>query len=250
MTTKRVLLTGAGTGFGKGAAIELAARGHHVIATTATADQTTALRAEAPQLTVEKVDITDPSDVAKAGAWEIDVLVNNAGAGCLGPLADVPLEEIRHVFEVNVFGTLAISKAFVGQMIERGSGRILIVSSIAGIIPAGPISGPYAMTKYALEAMGGAWRAELEPLGVEVGLINPGPYGTGFNDAMANRAVDRLGADSPEAISAQVNFLHDLITVDQMDPSEVVQVMADLVEADTVPLQTVVPADLLERFGL
>ena len=84
----------------------MAARGHQVIATTETEAQAAALRAEAPQLTVEKLDITS-SDVGKAADWDIDVLINNAGAGQTGPMADVPLDRVRHLFEVNVFGTLA-----------------------------------------------------------------------------------------------------------------------------------------------
>ena len=87
---KTVLITGAGSGFGKGAALALAERGHAVIATTETDAQAAALRTEAPQLQVETIDITNRDDVAKAAAWNVDVLLNNAGAGQTGPMADVP----------------------------------------------------------------------------------------------------------------------------------------------------------------
>ena len=250
MAGKRVLITGAGSGFGKGAAIALAERGHDVVATTVDVAQAEALKAEAPALTVHKLDITDPADVAMAAEWDVDVLISNAGVGCLGPLAHVPLEDVRAVFEVNVFGTLAISQAVVRRMLERGSGRLLIVSSVAGLI-SGPTSGPYSMTKHALQAMGASWRAELAPHGIEVGLINPGPFETGFNDRMADSAVERFATgDAHPVDAAHVQGLHDLITVDQGDPAEVVQAMVDLVEADEIPLQTVVPSDLLARFGL
>jgi len=250
MTAKRVLITGAGSGFGKGAAMALAERGHDVIATTVDVAQAEALRAEAPGIAVHKLDITDPSDVALAADWDVDVLINNAGLGCLGPLAHVPLADVRAVFEVNVFGTLAISQVVVRRMLERGSGRVLIVSSVAGLI-AGPTSGPYSMTKHALQAMGASWRAELAPHGIDVGLINPGPFETGFNDRMAVAAVERFAtSDAHPGDAAQVNELHDLITTNQGDPQEVVRVMVDLVEADEIPRQTVVPSDLLSRFGL
>ncbi len=176
--TKTVMITGAGSGFGKGASLALAERGHHVIATTETEEHAAALRAEAPQLTVEKVDITT-SDVTKAAAWDIDVLINNAGAGQTGPMADVPLDRVRHLFEVNVFGTLAVTQQVLPRMLAKGTGRIIIVSSIAGVI-VGPSFGPYSMTKHALEAMGKAMRAELGPQGIDVTLLNPGPYLTGF----------------------------------------------------------------------
>jgi NAD(P)-dependent dehydrogenase (short-subunit alcohol dehydrogenase family) len=155
---KTVVITGAGSGFGKGAALALAQRGHGVIATTETEAQAAALREEAPQLRVEKVDITDAGDIAKIGEWDIDVLINNAGAGKTGPMVDVPLGVVRHVFEVNVFGTLAATQAAVPKMIEQGSGRVIIVSSIAGVM-SGPSFGPYSMSKHALEAMGKAMRA-------------------------------------------------------------------------------------------
>ena len=134
MATKSVLITGAGSGFGKGASLALAARGHSVIATTETDAQAKELAAEAPQLTVEKLDITS-SDVDKARGWDIDVLINNAGAGQTGPIADVPVDRVRHLFDVNVFGTLAMTQAVLPSMIAKGAGRVIIVSSIAGVCP-------------------------------------------------------------------------------------------------------------------
>ena len=189
--TKTVMITGAGSGFGKGASLALAARGHQVIATTETEEQAAALRAEAPQLTVEKLDITS-ADVAKAADWDIDVLINNAGAGQTGPMADVPLDRVRHLFEVNVFGTLAVTQQVLPRMVAKGAGRIIIVSSIAGVV-VGPSFGPYSMTKHALEAMGKAMRAELAPQGIDVTLLNPGPYLTGFNDRMADSMWEWFG---------------------------------------------------------
>ena len=115
-----IVITGAGSGFGKGAALALSARGHHVIATTETEAQAAALRAEAPQLQVEKLDITNASDIKKVDSWNIDVLLNNAGAGQTGPMADVPMDRVRFLFEVNVFGTIAITQAVLPQL-EFGS---------------------------------------------------------------------------------------------------------------------------------
>src|SRR5712691_2146476 len=118
---KTVMITGSGSGFGKGASLALAARGHRVIATTETEAHAAALRAEAPQLTVEKLDITS-TDVGKAREWDIDVLINNAGAGQTGPMADVPLDRVRHLFEVNVFGTLAVTQSVLPRMLAKGAG--------------------------------------------------------------------------------------------------------------------------------
>ena len=241
--SKSVLITGAGSGFGKGASLALAGRGHRVIATTETEEQAAALRAEAPQLTVEKVDITT-SDVDRVAGWDIDVLINNAGAGQTGPLADVAIDRVRRLFEVNVFGTLAITQKVVPQMVARKSGRIIVVSSIAGVM-AGPAFGPYSMTKHALEAFGKTLRAELAADGVDVTLLNPGPYNTGFNDRMADSMWEWFGADSVSAGSTELfAFMRTMVTTNQMDPTEVVARMVELVEAETTTENNFVPPEI------
>ncbi len=248
-TPKTVLITGAGTGFGRGAALALAARGHHVIATTETEEQAVALRAEAPQLQVEKVDITT-DDVAKVAQWNVDVLINNAGFGQTGPLADVPEAIVRKVFDVNVFGTLRMTQATLPQMVKRGTGRVIIVSSIAGVL-AGPAFGPYSMSKFALEAMGKTLRGELFGQGIDVCLLNPGPYLTGFNDRMAASMWDWFGDDSVSAGSTDLfKMMRTMVTEGQMDPQEVVDVMVELVEAESTTENNFVPPNLREQLGL
>ena len=241
---KSVLITGAGSGFGKGAALALAARGHSVIATTESAEQASALAAEAPQLRVEKLDITT-SDIDLASAWHIDVLVNNAGAGQTGPMADVPMSRLRHLFDVNVFGTLAITQKVVPQMVARKSGRVIIMSSIGGVVAA-PAFGPYSMTKFALEAMGKSMRAELAGVGVDVTLLNPGPYNTGFNDRMADSMWEWFDEKSVSAGATELfEMMRGIATTDQLDPAEVVQRIVELVEADTTTENNFVPPDIL-----
>jgi len=240
---KTVMITGAGTGFGRGASIALAARGHSVIATTESEEQAEALRLEAPLLTVEKLDITT-DDCRKAAAWTIDVLINNAGAGQTGPLADVSLDVVRRLFDVNVFGTLAVTQAVLPEMVKRGSGRVIVVSSIAGVM-CGPAFGPYTMTKHALEAMGKTLRAELAPLGVDVTLLNPGPYLTGFNDQMADSMWAWFGDDAVTAsVAPMFQSMRQLVTENQMDPAEVVARMVDLVEAETTTENNFVPPEI------
>jgi NAD(P)-dependent dehydrogenase (short-subunit alcohol dehydrogenase family) len=246
--TKTVMITGAGSGFGKGASLALAARGHRVIATTETDAQAAELRAEAPQLTVEKLDITT-SDVANAAAWDLDVLINNAGAGQTGPMADVPLDRVRRLFEVNVFGTLSVTQHVLPRMVAKGAGRIIIVSSIAGVV-SGPAFGPYSMTKHALEAMGKAMRAELTSQGIDVTLLNPGPYLTGFNDRMADSMWEWFGDSSLNApATAMFQLMREFVTTGQMDPAEVVQRMVELTEAQTTTENNFVPPEILTRMS-
>ncbi len=247
--SKHVLITGAGSGFGKLCALELAARGHHVIVTTETDDQAAALRTDAPQLEVEKLDITT-SDVEKVHAWDIDVLIDNAGAGETGPIADVPLARVRHLFDVNVFGTLAVTQAVLKNMVAKKSGRVIIMSSIAGVLSA-PAFGPYAMTKHALEAMGKAMRAELAPLGIDVTLINPGPYLTGFNDRMADSMWEWFGEQSLNGSESELfRVIGDFVTTGQRDPQEVADKLVELVEADTTTENNFVPEDIRAQLGL
>jgi short-subunit dehydrogenase len=193
--------------------------------------------------------VTSASDVAALGTLEVDVLVNNAGAGQTGPLADVPMERVRRLFEVNVFGTLAVTQALVPQMVGRGRGRVIIVSSIAGVV-CGPGFGPYSMTKHALEAMGKSLRAELASQGVDVTLLNPGPYATGFNDTMAASMWEWFGESSVSGPNADLfKLVGSFVTENQGDPQEVVDRIVELVEAETTTENNFVPAALAEQLG-
>jgi len=245
---KTVMITGAGSGFGKGASLALAERGHTVIATTETEEQAEALRAEAPQLTVTKLDITT-GDVVRASEWDLDVLINNAGAGQTGPLADVPIDRVRRLFDVNVFGTLAVTQAVLPRMVARGSGRVIIMSSISGVLSA-PAFGPYSMTKHALEAMGKAMRGELAGQGVDVCLLNPGPYLTGFNDRMADSMWEWFDDGAVSAAATPLfEMMRDFVKNDQRDPVEVVDRMVELTEAETTEEHNFVPPELAAFIG-
>jgi len=242
--TKTILITGAGSGFGKAAAITLASRGHRVIATTETADQASALAREQPSVETMKLDVTNADDVATAATLDVDVLVNNAGVGIMGPLATIPVDLIRTSFEVNVIGMAAMSQAVIPAMMAKGSGRIINVSSIAGVI-ASSMSCPYTMTKHAVEAFTKALRAELEPHGIDVTKVNPGPYNTGFNDRMVNGAAAFI-TDGDTAAAETHSFMQDVILKDQLDPAEVATAIADLAEADTTPPEVFLPEGIVD----
>ena len=236
---KTLDITGAGSGFGTGAAIELAARGHREIATTETAEQAEALKAEHPEVTAMKLDVTDADDVAGVGELDPDVLINNAGFGVMAPLPSVPLERLKAGFEVNVFGMVAMSQAVIPGMKARGTGRIINMSSIAGVL-SGPMTAPYAMTKHAVEAFSRALRDELAPYGIDVTKLNPGPYDTGFNDTMVNDIATYIEDGDAPAAEAEA-FVRAIVLTGQSDPDEVVQAMADLVDAESTPVETFLP---------
>ncbi len=246
---KTVLITGAGTGFGRMAASLLAGRGHKVIATVLTEAQAAELRKAEPNLTVAKLDITDSRDVAAVDKWEPDVFIANAAIGQTGPLSLIPMERLRAVFEVNVFATVAVTQRVALKMRKKRSGRIIIMSSIGGV-RAGVGSGPYTMTKHAIQAFGTALRAELRLFGVDVCTINPGPYATGFNDRMAKNPGDWFDRSTaaPEDV-AVMDQLVQRITVGQLDPADVAKRYVELVEAEATELVNFVPPDIVERMS-
>ena len=246
---KTVLITGAGSGFGRMAASQLAVRGHKVIAGVLNDEQKAGLSKAEPKLNVVKLDITNAKDVASIDGYDFDVFIANAAVGQTGPLSLIPLERLRAVFDVNVFATVAVTQRAALKLRKKRAGRIIVMSSIGGV-RAGVGSGPYAMTKHAIQAFGTALRAELKMFGVDVCTINPGPYATGFNDRMANNPGDWFDRKSaaPEDVAA-MDQLVKRITVGQLDPADVAKRYVELVEAETTDLVNFVPPDIVERMS-
>jgi NAD(P)-dependent dehydrogenase (short-subunit alcohol dehydrogenase family) len=180
-----ILVTGASSGIGRATAAGLADAGHLVFAAARREDALEALAAEHPQIRPVVLDVTDAASIGRGRdqvetateGYGLDVLVNAAGMLVLGPVEAVPDEETRAQFEVNVFGSLAVTRAFLPAMRERGAGRIVSVSSILGrfVLPG---SGLYSASKFALEAWSDALRMELAPIGVRVVLVEPGVVDT------------------------------------------------------------------------
>lgn len=205
---KTILITGAGTGIGKDAAFALALRGHRVLATTQTQAQSDVLRIEAANrnvvLEIFKLDITLEADREAIAAYSIDVLLNNAGMGESGSLAEVDMQRVRQIFEVNLFATLALTQVALRGMIAKEKGTVLFVSSIAGRVPM-PFLMPYSMSKFALSAAGAGLRAEMDQLkkNIQIALIEPGAIHTGFNQAMTNSKYQWMNASSYFAHQAE-----------------------------------------------
>jgi NAD(P)-dependent dehydrogenase (short-subunit alcohol dehydrogenase family) len=184
---KKVLITGAGTGFGHEAAMRLAEKGFDVIAGVEIYAQVQTMKRQANErgvtLQVEKLDVTNDGDRRKALDWGVEILVNNAGVGEGGSTVDIPAANIRHQFEVNVTGPLLLTQPIAKQMIKRGAGRIVWVSSREGL-NVNPFTGIYSASKHAVEAIAETMADELQEYNIEVATVNPGPFLTGFNDRM------------------------------------------------------------------
>ena len=181
--------------------------------------------------------------------WDLDVLINNAAMGQTGPMADVPMERVRKIFEVNVFGTLAITQKVLAGMIAQGSGRVIMMSSIGGL-HSFPTFGPYCMTKHAVEGMGKAMRVELAPQGIDVCMINPGPHGTGFNESMADTMWEWFDESALQAPNMEMfTAMREAATTDQMDPAAVVDKLVELTEAETTSEHNLVPPEGVEELN-
>ena len=206
--SKIVLITGATAGIGRTTALHLAQLGHHVIATGRKTVELAKLKIEAgkSKLDTLQLDVTSLESINAAAAavdsltngYGLDVLVNNAGFGVLGPTSEISDSETRRQFDTNVFGLLGVTRAFLPKMRARRSGRIINVSSVGGRITL-PYFGVYNGTKYAVEALSDALRYELRPFGIDVALIEPGVIRTNFEaTAAANFASF---ATSPYAVA-------------------------------------------------
>jgi len=202
-TERAVLITGASTGIGAACALELDRRGWRVFAgiRDEQAGRRLAEGASARLLPV-RLDVTERESIDAAvgtvrqavGEAGLGGLVNNAGIGVTGPLEVLPLEKLRHQFEVNTFGPIAVAQAVL-PMLRAGRGRIVNMSSVSGRF-ASPYLGPYAASKFALEALSDALRVELRHSGVRVALVEPGCVDTPIW-GKSRAAADQLAAEAP-----------------------------------------------------
>jgi NAD(P)-dependent dehydrogenase (short-subunit alcohol dehydrogenase family) len=222
-STQTILLTGASSGIGRDAALALARAGHHVIAAARRLPALEALRdmvaadpagrsesaplhlgpAARGTITPLRLDLDDPASIAAAtaevdritGGRGVDAIVNNAGFATAGALAELPDRELRAQFETNVFGLMAITRAVLPAMLARRAGRVVIVSSVSGRIPA-PVLGAYHASKYAVEALSDALRMELAPFGIRVAIVEPGTIRTEFASRTLAEAARARGGET------------------------------------------------------
>ena len=258
---KTILITGAGSGFGEGAAIGMAQNGHNVIATVQISPQVTPLRQKAKDLgltnmRVEKLDLLDPYDVAQAHTWEIDVLFNNAGMGECGPISEIPIDLVRRNFEINVFAPIVLTQGFIRKWVEaKKPGKIVFTSSMGGLFTP-PGYAVYVSTKHALEAVAEAMQQELKPFGIKVQTINPGAYLTGYNETMADTPFRWLDDAKNFTKRAAMHETFDSLLgtpEGRLNPAEMIERMVQIVPADNGKFRNVVPQfveDMLKKHQL
>jgi NAD(P)-dependent dehydrogenase (short-subunit alcohol dehydrogenase family) len=195
-----VVVTGASAGIGLAASVQFAAQGDTVVASVRDLNRKAALDEAAAQAGVEldivQLDVADDASVDRAfeeihSRYDaVDVLVGNAGIGAPGALEETSMDFVRRAMEVNFFGVVRTTKAVLPRMRERGSGRLLAVSSLAGVMGQ-PFTDAYSASKHAVEGLYESMQPVLKRFGVHVSIVEPGPVGSEFHEkGVADRNHD------------------------------------------------------------
>jgi NAD(P)-dependent dehydrogenase (short-subunit alcohol dehydrogenase family) len=253
---KNIIITGSSNGFGLKAAKDFADKGNKVFATMRNpngknANAKAELESHSTQIKVVEMDVTNDASVKEAistilaEAGNLDVLINNAGIMYLGITEAFSVEQARFQMETNYFGAIRVMQAILPSMRKSGAGLIINTSSLVGRMSP-PFFGTYTATKHALEGYTQALRYEVSPFGVDVVLVEPGPFGTGLlasGQAPAHSEVLETYGDLAGVPAAMgENFAQMLQSEDAPDPQWVVDAYLKLAEMPTGkrPTRTVV----------
>lgn len=252
---KTIVITGASSGFGEAAVRAFADRGYRVWGTMRdttgrNAGKKLALQAHAPSVSIIEMDVTNDASVADGFATilaegRVDILINNAGIMYIGLTEAFSIAQAREQMETNYFGAVRAMQAVLPSMRAAGSGLIINTSSLVGRISP-PFFGSYTATKHALEGYAQALRYEVSPFGVDIAIVEPGPFGTGLLGAGKAPARDDVSASYgdlagiPTAMGA--HFAKLLTSEGAPDPQWVVDAYLKLADtpAGHRPTRTVV----------
>lgn len=186
-----IVVTGASAGIGLAAAVQFAAQGDRVVASMRDLSRKDALEAAASaagvELEFQELDVADDDSVDRAFEeiharhGRVDVLVGNAGIGNLGTLEEMSMDDLRWVMEVNFFGIARTTRVVLPRMREAGSGRLLAITSLGGVMGQ-PFTDAYSASKHAVEGLYESMQPVLKRFGVHVSIVEPGPVGTRFHE--------------------------------------------------------------------
>jgi NAD(P)-dependent dehydrogenase (short-subunit alcohol dehydrogenase family) len=247
---KNWLITGVSRGLGKALAEAALARGDAVVGTVREGDPRIAKGAGVFHLL--NLDMRDATGIENTAsrAFELverlDVVVNNAGHGLLGPVENVSDDEMTRLFETNVFGPVRLIRAVLPRLRAQRSGHILNVTSIAGRAP-NAASGVYAATKAALEGLSRALAQEVAPLGIKVTAIAPGAFRTDF---LTDHSIRRTEAGSDEydsSVGKVMAALGNMAGRQIGDPVRAAKGILELVDSDSPPVHLLLGSDALRR---
>ncbi|QDY69292.1 SDR family oxidoreductase [Qingshengfaniella alkalisoli] len=237
----RVLITGCSSGFGQAIAVQFLDKGWDVIATMRS--PSVEGLPESGRLQVLSLDVTDPESIAAAiaDAGQIDALVNNAGVGMLNVLEGADIARARELFETNVLGAMAMTRAVMPAMRARRSGVIVNVSSSVTLRPL-PALSIYSASKAALNAFTESFALEAAEFGVRARLVLPG---SAPSTSFGRNAVARMGMDVPEAYGpfVQAYFQSLRSATEKTEARDVAQAVWRAVTDETAPMKLPAGAD-------
>jgi len=230
-----VIITGAGSGFGLAAALYLAERGIRVYATVPDLAQQPDVEAAAAErgvtLPVVRLDVTDQASIDRAVAevardGGVYAVVHSAGLGLRGFFEDLSPDEIRRLFEVNVFGVMKVTRAVLPHMRAAGRGRVLIITSAGGRLASMTLSG-YCAAKFALEGFGESLSVEVAPFGVQVALIAPGIVMTPHFTRHRGRAVRACDPGGPyyKRFLQHEQLVDGILRTNRLTPADVAKTL-------------------------
>lgn len=248
------LITGCSTGLGRALAQAVLARGHNAVVTARDVSTVQDIADAHPGTALAlPLDVTDSAQISAAVQQSrerfggIDVLVNNAGYGYRAAVEEADDADVRRLFDTNVFGAVDMIKAVLPDMRAKRSGTILNISSIgARIKPAG--SGYYSATKAALEGLSGSLRKELQPLGINVTVIEPGAFRTDFAGRSLTQSATAI-ADYAETAGKRRKENDTIHGTQPGDPAKAAEAIVTIAESPNPPSLAVLGKDAVEAFA-
>jgi len=245
-------ITGASRGFGVLTAQQALARGDFVVATARDPGTVTAALGEHPNLLALRLDVTleaqaiTAAQQALARFGRIDVLVNNAGYGLLGAVEESNADEVRALYETNVFGLLNVTRAVLPVMRQQGSGHIINISSVGGY-SAYAGWGVYGSTKFAVEGLSEAMSMELAPLGIHATVVEPGFFRTDFLDASSLVTTHNRIGDYAATVGAMRDFAEGANHQQPGDPVKLAGALMQLADSAQPPVRLQLGSDTVAR---
>lgn len=245
-------ITGASRGFGVLTAKKALERGDFVVATARDPNTVIAALGEHPNLLAVRLDVTleaqaiTAAQQAVARFGRIDVLVNNAGYGLLGAVEESNADEVRSLYETNVFGLLNVTRAVLPVMRKQGSGHIINISSVGGY-SAYAGWGVYGSTKFAVEGLSEAMSMELAPLGIHATVVEPGFFRTDFLDASSLVTTRNRIGDYAATVGAMRDFAEGANHQQPGDPVKLAGALMQLADSAQPPVRLQLGSDTVAR---
>jgi NAD(P)-dependent dehydrogenase (short-subunit alcohol dehydrogenase family) len=246
MASKTWFITGCSSGLGRELAKAALSGGDNVVLTARNPDSVAdLLKGNEDRAIGVRLDVTSPEAIEAAVAaaqsrfGTIDVLVNNAGYAHVGTVEEVPMDAVYKLFETDLFGPVRLIKAVLPGMRERRSGWIVNIASVGGLIGF-PMSGYYSSVKFALVGLTEALRTEVDLLGIQVGVVEPGPVNTGFSEKSVVMTVPETPDYDLEA-SFQRSGITDWVK-NGADPALGAAALVEVVNSGELPPHLVIGA--------